>query len=260
MEDYARKDARIQVLSQANAGVSAARNLGAAQSNTPLLIFLDADDVWEPGALAHLRTTLAAHPDAPAAYGLARYIGKSGEPIDPGVCEGHQRFRLGLEEGRVIVWPDLRPTTFAVEAVLERVMTCGTLLLRRQAFVQAGQFDVDLRMWEDWDCWLRVSRLGDLVFTDTLVLGYRQYDTNVSGRLDLLEAGEWAVRFKLLETVKDNPAHLQIARKALKYRHRCAAVHRFQAAKERVQEKRPAAALREIAGMAKHAAAMLRLR
>jgi len=227
-EDYAKKDLRFSVLSQANAGVSAARNLGASQADTPLLIFLDADDFWEPGALAHLRAMLADRPEAPAVYGLARYIGKRGEPVDPGVCEGHQRFRLGLEGGRVIVWPDGRPTTFAVEAVMERVMTCGTLLLRRAAFLRAGQFDVTLRMWEDWDCWLRVSRLGDLIFTDTLVLGYRQHDTNVSRQLAPLEAGEWAVR--------------------------------LQAAKARLSENRPAAALREIAGAGTHLAAMLRLR
>ena len=89
-----------------------------------------------------LRRTLNAHPEAPAAYGLARYIGKQGELIDLGVCEGHQRFRLGLEHGRVIVWPRDRPTTFAVEAVMERVMTCGTVLMRRAAWAEAGGFYV----------------------------------------------------------------------------------------------------------------------
>ena len=256
---YAAGDPRICLVSQPNAGVSAARNLGAGRIHAPLLIFLDADDVWEPDALATLRRTLDAHPKAPAAYGLARYIGKDGEPIEPGVCEGHQRFRLGLEHGRVIVWPAHRPTTFAVEAVIERVMTCGTVLMRRAAWTQAGEFDVCLRMWEDWDFWLRLSRLGGLVFTDTLVLGYRRHDANVSEQRDLLESGEWRVREKLLETVND-PADLKIARQGLRYRHRCAVQHRVQAAKVCVREQRPAAALREMAAAADHLAAFLRLR
>ncbi len=258
--EYARIEPRMALVSLPNGGVSAARNHGANLTHAPLLIFLDADDVWEPDALATLRQTLNALPEAPAVYGLAQYIGKRGEPIDLGTCEGHQRFRLGLENGRVIVWPEDRPTTFAVEAVMERVMTCGTVLMRRAAFTQAGSFDPDLRMWEDWDFWLRLSRLGDLVFTNSLVLGYRRHDTNVSSQQDLLAAGEWRVREKLLQTVKDDPVHLAIARQGLAYRHRCAVLHRLQAAKACGLNHRPAAAVREIAAAARHLAAFLRLR
>ena len=257
---YARNDPRIGLISQTNSGVSVARNHGAAQTSAALLIFLDADDVWEPGALAVLTETLDAHPNAPAVYGLARYIGKNGEAIEPGVCEGHQRFRLGLEQGKVIVWPERQPTTFAVEAVMERVMTCGTVLMRREAVAQAGPFDSALRMWEDWDFWLRLSRVGGLVFTDTLVLGYRRHDANVSGQLALLEAGEWQVRRKLIDTVKDDPVHLPIALQGLAYRHRCAASHHLSAAKARWQEKRPAAAIQEISAAGKHFSAFLCLR
>ena len=251
---YAENDPRIRLISQANFGVSAARNFGFAEtrSATDFLIFLDADDVWDPGALAVLLETLNAHPEAPAAYGLARYVGKAGEPIEPGVCEGHQRFRLGLENGRVIVWPPDRPTTFAVEAVMERVMTCGTVLIRREAFQKAGLFDPGLRMWEDWDYWLRLSRLGGLIFTDILVLGYRRHDTNVSGRRDLLEAGEWLVRRNLLQSVRDDPVHLPIARQGLAYRHRCAVSHHLHSAKSHCFAKQPAAAIQELAAAGKH--------
>ena len=257
---YAAKDERIRVARQANAGVSAARNFGAAQTGADRLIFLDADDVWEPGALAHLSAALDARPDAPAVYGLARYIGADGEPILPGVCEGHQRFRLGLDRGRVIAWPDDRPTTFAVEAVMERVMTCGTVLLRRTAFKAAGGFDPALRMWEDWDFWLRVTERGGLVFTDTLVLGYRRHDGNVSGQLDLLEAGEWQVRRRLLERVKNDPAREPTARAGLAYRHRCAVSHRLADAKKAALAGHPAAAVRACAAAGRHLSECLRLR
>jgi glycosyltransferase involved in cell wall biosynthesis len=251
---YAQSDPRIRLISQPNSGVSTARNLGFHQSNrnAAFLVFLDADDVWEPGALALLLETLNRHPEAPAAYGLARYVGKAGEPIEPGVCEGHQRFRLGLEKGRVIVWPPDRPTTFAVEAVMERVMTCGTVLIRRASFQKAGLFDSSLRMWEDWDYWLRLSRLGGLVFTDTLILGYRRHDTNVSGQRALLESGEWEVRRKLLKSVQGDRVYLPIARQGLAYRHRCAVSHYLHSAKSRCRERRPAAMAQDVVTAGKH--------
>ena len=259
---YAARDPRIRLVSQANQGVSAARNFGFSISSpaAEFLIFLDADDVWEPHALALLCQTLSAHPEAPAAYGLARYIGKNGEPIEPDICEGHQQFRLGLENGRVIVWPPERPTTFAVEAVMERVMTCGTVLMRREAFSNAGQFDPDLRMWEDWDFWLRLTRLGGLIFADTLILGYRRHDANVSGQRDLLETGEWRVRRRLLERVQDDPQHLALAYLGLAYRHRCAAAHRLHSAKAHCLARRPAAALQDAAAAVRHCRELLRVR
>ena len=262
-EGYAARDPRFRLALQSNSGVSAARNLGAAQAHpqSKLLIFLDADDVWEPGALSVLREALDAHPDAPAAYGLARYIGSRGEPIEPGVCEGHQTFRLGLERGRVIMWPPGRPTTFAVEAVMERVMTCGTVLMRRDAFGRAGGFDPSLRMWEDWDFWLRLTRTGGgLIFTETLVLGYRRHDGNVSGQRDLLEAEEWRVRRKLLDVVRDDPSHLQMARQGLAYRHRCAMSHHLHFAKACGRQGGLAAALGEAAAAGAHGWKMLQAR
>lgn len=69
-----------------------------------------------------------------------------------------------------------------------------------------------------------------LIFTDTLVLGCRRHDSNVSSRRNLLEAGEWRVRRKLLEVARGNPAHLKMAYQGLAYRHRCAASHHLHAA------------------------------
>ena len=221
--DYAARDPRIRFVSQPNAGVSAARNYGYSLTNpeTPYITFLDADDVWEADALATLQAALEPHPEASAAYGLARYIGSAGELIEPGVCEGHQQFRVGVENSRVVVWPPDRPTTFAVEAVMERVMTPGTVLIRRAAVRQAGLFDTSLRIWEDWDFWLRLSRVGVMIFVNTLVLGYRRHETNVSSEEEAVEAANWYVRRQLLDSLHDDPENLSIACIGLAYRHRC---------------------------------------
>lgn len=55
---YADRDARIKIIAQTNAGVSAARNLGMKHANAEWLCFLDSDDVIAPFCLSKLHETL----------------------------------------------------------------------------------------------------------------------------------------------------------------------------------------------------------
>src|SRR5258708_2497823 len=41
-----RRDSRLRLISQANAGPGAARNKGASFADSPILAFLDGDDSW----------------------------------------------------------------------------------------------------------------------------------------------------------------------------------------------------------------------
>ena len=50
-QEYSAKDSRIQVLSQENRGVSAARNAGIDAAQGEYIMFLDSDDEYKPGAL-----------------------------------------------------------------------------------------------------------------------------------------------------------------------------------------------------------------
>ena len=57
-------DSRINIFSQPNAGVSAARNYGIEKSSCDLIAFLDADDIWMPFFLDTVLSLFRDFPDA----------------------------------------------------------------------------------------------------------------------------------------------------------------------------------------------------
>ena len=62
LDDYAAKDARLRVIHQPNAGVSAARNVALERVSGEWILFLDGDDVYAPDTLSSLRGMIAESP------------------------------------------------------------------------------------------------------------------------------------------------------------------------------------------------------
>ncbi|RNL62231.1 glycosyltransferase [Nocardioides marmoriginsengisoli] len=54
LRDYERRDSRVRVFTQANAGQGSARNVGVAAARAEFLTFMDSDDTIPPQAFAHM--------------------------------------------------------------------------------------------------------------------------------------------------------------------------------------------------------------
>lgn len=61
-DEYAQRDKRIHLIRQANAGLSAARNVAMEQMRGEFFFFVDSDDWLAPEALAQPMALLVAHP------------------------------------------------------------------------------------------------------------------------------------------------------------------------------------------------------
>lgn len=157
---YAARDpARIQVLTQANAGPGAARNRGMAAAAGEYVLFLDADDALMPEALAILRADLGARGPADLLFG------------------GHAVVRL--DGSRKIHRPDARWGT--PQADFRRFLrgegvgpTHGAVLMRRALALRLG-YPESIRNNEDVVLFAQMLALGRTrALPDLLAVKYRQ--------------------------------------------------------------------------------------
>jgi glycosyltransferase involved in cell wall biosynthesis len=129
-------DRRIQLIRQANAGVSDTRNTGTSVVDGAALLFLDADDWLAPDALARLGAALDASPHAVAASGPCAFTDTGGVRRPP----------AGDILQRLLV-----RNLFA---------NGGHLLLRAEAVRRAGGFLRGITYGEDWEFWIRIALQG----------------------------------------------------------------------------------------------------
>lgn len=143
----------ITVVHQANAGPAAARNTGIGLATAALVAFLDSDDRWVPGTLAHRMQLLDAHPSAELVVGRTQVVHRPGDDESPWVPLG--------------------------EPVTTRML--GVTLVRRSALDRVGLFDERMRFGEDEDWFLRADELGLRIVPDDLVgQEVRRHETNMT--------------------------------------------------------------------------------
>lgn len=158
------RDARLRLIHNDSAGVSAARNLGARQASGDWLLFLDADDRLRPDAVATLLAAARGAPRAVLVYGDYNTIDGEGRQI------GRRDLLKGRRKPSGDVLTRLAAGNFIVNG--------GIMLTRAEAFRAVGGFDVSLRYCEDWHCWCRLAAIGEFEFAPRLLLDYRLHTAN----------------------------------------------------------------------------------
>jgi glycosyltransferase involved in cell wall biosynthesis len=117
-------------------GVGAARAAGLKAARGPFIAYCDDDDEWAPNHLASLMHYLREHPDVDLVYGDSEWVEEEGPPSVPYSVDYDGTL---LREA---------PYIFASD-----------VLHRAEAARDVGGFDPCLRAYEDWDLWLRMSRV-----------------------------------------------------------------------------------------------------
>lgn len=148
----------VKTIHQANAGAGAARNTGAAEARGDYLAFLDSDDLWFPWSLEVMASAIAEHGD-PALLFAAFSDFRNEVPL-PQIARRPARFES---------FP-----CFIAAADRGFFAGAGMMVIRRDAFVEAGGFIEDNLNAEDHDLALRLATAPGFVRIASPLIGARR--------------------------------------------------------------------------------------
>ena len=215
--DIAALDRRIRCVAGTNGGPAVARNRGFCQSDprSEFVVFLDSDDTWEPDALALLLGALEAEPRRVAAYGLARATDLSGNQYLHDDLTTVMRRRRVVTGGHYVELPITGPTTFEAMVVNNCVVTPGTAMVRPSAVRALGGFDPTTSPGDDWDFFLRLSRLGGLVLVNEVILNWRRHPDSLANTSRQFRRSYYTIVTRAATAPEHTGAHRHAALAAL---------------------------------------------
>lgn len=155
----------IRFVSEPDRGLSDALNKGIGMATGDVIGWLNADDLYNPGALRRVGEALAEHPEAEWATGYCRIVDGSGREIRGPVT----RYKNAL----------LRRYSLPLYLTHNFVSTPSTFI-RRSAYDAVGLYPLEYRASMDYDVHLRLARRGDPVVLEHELAAFRMQEGTVS--------------------------------------------------------------------------------
>jgi len=156
-----RADPRIKIVSEPDSGQADALQRALTRAVNPHIGWLNADDIYYPGALDSVRRELRKQPDADVVYGSATIF-----------ADGDRIIR------RVV------PTEFTVQAFLHHGchVFSGAMFMRTDLVRDVGGFNRELHYTMDFDLFFRVAARSERCIKVPETLGgLRWHDASKSG-------------------------------------------------------------------------------
>ncbi len=190
----------IRAIHQANQGIAASRNNGAAAAAGEWFAFLDHDDAWDPSKLSvqaafvrdnpemalvatrHARmgrpsslwSRLASLPWHPTKGHGARPVGQAFQPAsgtDCKVCPTNPPYKP------VQHW--VKGDLF-VRVYSESFIHTSSVMIRADVFGEINGFPTEYRFADEFDVWLKIAAAYPIAYVDSVLTFIRFYESNTS--------------------------------------------------------------------------------
>lgn len=134
-----------QVVSEPDEGPADAINKGLARTTGDILCWLNADDIYAPGALSRVCEVFAAQPEAAFVFGHCPIVNEAGEEI-----------RKPITRFKEFYYP--LNCRFVFQCI--NYISQPAMFFRRSAFDEAGPIRLDLKAAWDYEFLLRLWHVG----------------------------------------------------------------------------------------------------
>lgn len=183
---WQQEEPRLKVITQANLGVSSARNAGIFTAKAPWLAFLDSDDEWNSDKLTMFFEYIQNHAELKIIHSNELWI-RNNKPVKQHFTRsGGEIFKDCLK--RCCIGP-------------------STVVIHKDVFTKVGVFRPDFVVCEDYDLWLRISSCFKVGFIEASLVIKHGHDNQLSlkhhsldlWRLKALSFQLWNPRLSLNE-------------------------------------------------------------
>lgn len=162
-------DPRIRLIRQANAGVSATRNLGIAEARGEYIALLDADDEWRPEYLATIADLIRKYPQCDVFATNYSHVDSNGKTF-PTILR-----KLPFDGDDGILY-----NYFEVASVSSPPICSTCITARKEAFQSVGGFPLGIKSGEDLLTWARLAARYKIAYSKKplAVFNVEGYDRN----------------------------------------------------------------------------------
>ncbi|MBX5495343.1 MAG: glycosyltransferase [Bryobacteraceae bacterium] len=161
LEILRKYEGRLRYVSEPDDGQADAVNKGIRQTRGEIVAFLNADDIYLPGAVRAAVEAFRENPESAVVYGQAYYTSQSGEII------------------RRYPTVDYDPDLFRTQCYICQPAT----FIRRDVWDEMQGLNVRLHYALDYDLWIRISRRYPMTAIPQFVATSRMYADNKTIRL-----------------------------------------------------------------------------
>jgi len=190
---------QIKVITQKNAGISAARNTGINAAQHDWITFLDSDDLWKPGKLKLQKQELEQNPEYKICYTNEEWR-KNGKWMNQ--KKVHQKHSGWIYD----------------KCLPLCIISPSSVVIHRSVFERTGLFDENLPACEDYDLWLRITALYPVLYIDEKLIIKRAGDWPQLSKQHSLDKYRIVALEKIIKSDKLNTEQLEQTRNMLKYK------------------------------------------